>query len=421
MKNLLFIIHLPRASPRVEGLVKYFHEFEWQPIILTGTTSRYSDLPARIIETPYRDSLGFLGQWLKINPERDAGQQIKGRLGVTSGKSPIDLLFNLGGAIINYPCPNKNWKPFAVSAAKELIEKENIDAVLSSSAPLTSHLIANELKAEYHIPWIADLRDLWSQNHNYSYGPLRKIMDRRLEVKTLAGADALITVSGPWAEKLRALHKGKKVYSITHGFNPAEVNILPAKLTAKFTITYTGTIYPGRQNPSRFLASLRGLISDGTINKDDIEVRFFGPVEKWLAKEIKKYQLSDIVKQYGQVSRHIAVEKQQESQLLLFLNWDDPKEQGVFSGKIFEYLGARRPILATGGSKGDVVTELLNETKSGMTASGLEDIKGLLKELYREYKMKGEIAFGGEESKINQYTQREMARKFSDILDNLVV
>lgn len=421
MKNVLLIVHLPRATPRVEGLVRYLHEFDWQPIILTGTTSRYTDLPARIIETPYRDTLGFLGRLFKLDPDKDAGQQIKNHLRIASRKSPLDYLLTFGGAIINYPCSDKNWKPFAIESARELLQKETIEAIISSSAPLISHIIASELKDDYRIPWVADLRDLWSQNHNYSYGPVRRLMDRRLEIKTLSKADAIVTVSEPWAEGLRTLHKENMVYTITHGFNPAEVNIPPAKVTAKFTITYTGVTYSGKQNPLKLFTALRDLISNGTINQNDIEIRFYGSTEGWLDREAEEYGLSSIVKQYGRVSRDLAVGKQRESQVLLLLNWDDPQEQGVYSGKLFEYLGARRPILATGGSKDDVVTELLNETKAGICASTVEDIKNILKELYREYKLKGEIAYSGEEAKINKYSHREMARKFSGILDNLVV
>lgn len=419
MKNVLVIVHLLRATPRVEGLVRYLPEFEWQPVILSGVTGRHFDLPAKIIETPYRNALGFLGRLFRIDPEKDPGQQIKGGLGVTSRTSVLDFFLTLGGAIINYPCPDKNWKPFALKAAQELLQAGDIDAIISSSAPLTSHLIAKELRIKHEIPWVADLRDLWSQNHHYTYGPLRRLLDRRLEVKTLSKADALITVSEPWAEKLRSLHKGKTVHTILHGFNPAEVNIPPAKLTAKFTITYTGAIYPGKQNPSKLFAALRDLIADGTINQDDIEIRFYGTVADWVDKEIKEYGLTDIVKQYGQVLRDVAMGKQRESQVLLFLNWDDPQERGLYSGKIFEYLGARRPILAIGGSRDDVVSELLNETKAGISAPTVEDIKNALKELYHEYKTKGEIAFSGEEAKINKYTHREMAGKFAGILNRL--
>lgn len=420
MKKVLIVVHLPRASPRVEGLVSYISEYGWQPIILTGTTSRYKDLPARIIETPYRDALGFLGGWFKIDPGKDAGQQIKNRLGATSRKSPLDFLLTMGGAVVNYPCPNKNWKPYALEAAGELLKQENIDAIISSSAPVTSHLIASELKKRHGIPWVADFRDLWSQNHNYTYGPVRRLMDKRLEVKTLAQADALVTVSEPWAEKLRALHKGKNVYNITHGYNPDETNDPPATLTAKFTITYTGTIYPGKQNPLLLLAALKNLISEGTINQADVEVRFYGSEEEWLTGKIKGYGLSGVVKQYGQVKREVSVAKQRESQALLFLNWDDPQEKGLYSGKIFEYLGARRPILSTGGSRGDVVEELLNETGAGISSVTEAGIKDTLKNLYNEYKTKGWVSFGGDAARISKYTHREMAGRFAELLDNLL-
>ena len=103
--------------------------------------------------------------------------------------------------------PRQKLETFRSQAAREILRKENIAAVISSSPPVTSHLIGGELKAEHEIPWIADIRDLWSQNHNYRYSPLRRALDRRLELKTLSKADALVTVSEPWAEKLRNLHK----------------------------------------------------------------------------------------------------------------------------------------------------------------------------------------------------------------------
>ncbi len=417
MKQVLIIVHLPRASPRIEGLVKYLPEFNWQPVILTGATSQYTNLPARIVETPYQHALGFLGHLFKLDIEEvDVRGKIKNRFGITSKKSLVDFFLTRGGEIINYPCPDKNWKPFAVEAGSKLLQEENIDTIISSSPPITSNLIARELKDRYKIPWLVDFRDLWSQSHSSNYGSLRKLFDRRLELKTLSTAAALVTVSEPWAEKLRMLHKGKPVYNITHGFDPAEVNIPLAKLTAKFTITYTGTIYTGKQEPSKLFAALRDLISDGTIDSKEIEVRFYGTKMEWLDKEIEQYGLSNIVKQHGAVPRQIALERQRESQLLLLLKWEDPKERGVYTGKIFEYLGARRPVLATGGSD-DVVSELLGETKAGVCASTVEQIKNTLKELYREYKLKGEVTYKGEESEISQYSHREMARKFVEVLE----
>ena len=285
--------------------------------------------------------------------------------------------------------------------------------------PVTSHIIANKLKDKFGIPWVADFPDLWSQNHNYQYSPLRRALDRRLEIKTLSKADALTTVAEPWAEKLRTLHQGKPVYTITHGFDAEQINDPPAPLTAKFTITYTGSIYAGKQDPAKLFAALRDLISSGIVNPNEIEVRFYGSGLGWLDREIEQHGLTSFVKQYEPIPQHTAIEKQRESQLLLLLDWDDPQEKGVYTGKIFEYFGARRPVLATGGSKGDVVGELLDETKAGIHAPTVEDVKKALKELYGEYKLKGKVAYRGEPAQVDKYSHREMAKKFSAVLDQL--
>jgi len=408
------------GSPRLLALAKHLPEFGWQPIILTAPLDEKPDQQFRIVETSYRDALGFWKRLLRFKPDEDIREQVKKRLGISAKKSLMDLILTCGGAIVNYPDSDKGWKTFAVESGEKILGQENIDAIISSSSPVTGHLIANKLKLKQKIPWIADLRDLWSQNHNYSYGPLRKLLDRRLELKALSDADALVTVSQPWADKLSTLHKGKTVYAITNGFDPETVNMPPANLTAKFTITYTGTIYTGKHDPTKLFAALRDLMSDGVMDPNDIEVRFYGSKLGWLDREIEQYGLSSIVRHHGLVSRQSAMEKQRESQLLLLLDWGDPQEKGVYPAKVFEYLGARRPTLATGGVAGNVVDMLLGETKAGIHAPTVEGIKGALIKFYDEYKLTGKIAYHGLKTEVNKYTHREMARKFVDILDQLI-
>jgi len=421
VKKVLIIgsLDLSVGSFRPVPLAKYLPEFGWEPVILTGPVSGNPVPQLRIVETPYRDSLAFWRKLFRFKPDESMTLGVKKRFGVTYEKSFVDLLSNLYRAIFCYPDQYRGWKPFAIKAASELLRNEHVDAMISCM-PVTSYIAASKLKSKFKTPWIVDLTDLWSQNHNYSYGPLRKFLDTRLELKTLSRADALITMSEPWAEKLRALHKGKTVYVITHGFDPAEVNAPSANLTAKFTITYTGTIYTGKQDPSKLFAALQSLTSGGIMPPDEIEVRFYGHEVPWLDKAIERYGLSNIVKQHGMVSKQTALERQRESQLLLLLDWDDPQEKGVYLGKTFEYLGTKRPILATGGSKDSVIAELLSETRAGLHAPGMEDVKEALKELYQEYKLKGAVTYKGEEAKINKYSHREMARKFAEILDKLI-
>jgi len=421
MKKVLIIGYINQhgAGIRVAPLAKHLPEFGWQPVILTSALDDRPPSELRVIETPYRDALAFWKKIIGFNPEETFKEQLKGRLGMNhNGKAPIDHTLNFLLGLVTYPDAERGWQPFATRAGIQLLRSEQIDAMISCR-PVISNLIAHKLKEKYHILWVVDYTDPWSQNTGYDYGPLRHHLDRRLELKTISSADALVSTSEPWAERLRTLHTSKPVFTITHGFDPEEVNSPPVELTEKFTITYTGTIYTGNQDPTKLFHALQDLISKGTLDPEDIEVRFYGRKVVWLEKEIENYGLSGVVRYYGQVPKETALKRQRESHLLLVLDWEDPDEQGVYTGKIFEYLGVRRPILATGGRSNSIIARLLADTGTGWHTPTVDDIKDKLRELYQEYKLKGNVSYNGREAEIDKYNHREMARKFAEILDYL--
>jgi len=118
------------------------------------------------------------------------------------------------------------------------------------------------------------------------------------------------------------------------------------------------------------------------------------------------------------VPREVALNNQRESQLLLLLKWNDTQQRVIYPAKIFEYLAARRPVIAVGGFP-DVVDRLLDETKAGVSGQTVEDIKSILLRLYREYRSTGAVSYSGDEAETGKYSHREMAKKFAAILDSL--
>src|SRR2546427_5172216 len=342
------------ASKRLPGLANYLPEHGWQPIVMTAPLPEPVKVPFEVIETGYHDALGLWKKLFRVRRNGNIRSEFRSRLGVTASDSLLDRVLTLGAACINYPDSEKGWKPYAIEAGNDLLRRGDIDAIISIY-PVTSRLIARALKDRCGIPWVADFPDLWTQNNNYYYGPVRRAIDRRLELRTIARADALVTTSEPWAAKLRSLHRRQDVFPIPLGYDPGEVNDPPSPLTEKFTLTYTGIIYQRRQKPAKLFAALRRLIDEGALDVRDIEVRFYGPREPWLDEEVKQHGLTGIVKQNGQVPRAVAVARQRESHVLVLLNWDDGHDTGWHSGKVFEYLASYRTIVSVGGCGRDVV------------------------------------------------------------------
>jgi hypothetical protein len=105
---------------------------------------------------------------------------------------------------------------------------------------------------------------------------------------------------------------------------------------------------------------------------------------------------------------------------LLLFNWEDPREKGVYTGKIFEYLSAQRPILATGGFHGSDLEKLLIETKAGDYASNDDEIEASMMSFYEEYKRSGKVFYKGDFNEINKYSYNEIAKKFTMLLDEMI-
>src|SRR3989344_4878625 len=432
LKKVLIVTDLFHASPRISGLCSYIREFGWEPVILTtplgenpearmGPPNDFTE-KFRVIEVPYQSFITTLkklfGFGTGTTGARAEFQKKYG--GNTWKKRLVKKILMLGVALVVYPDELRAWRHPAIKRGKALLSKEKFDAILSSSSPVTSHRVAKALKEYSGLPWSADFRDLWTQNHNYPYPGIRKFFERMLEQETLRPVNTITTVSESLVQKLQSLHgTDKQTVSIRNGFDPAAVNDPPAPLTKKFTITYTGTIYREKQLPEKIFEALSQLIDAELMARENIEVRFYGASIGWLYELIDSYNLRGVVKQYGYVPRQESFLKQRESQILLILGWEDEYELGVFFTKFYEYLAARRPILATGGTPKEHFRALLDEANAGRHAVDVSSIKTILFDFYREYLKTGSVSYHGISSVTNRFSYMEMSKEFTQILDGI--
>src|SRR5665647_320629 len=377
LKNVLIITYHFPPSPgiggvRPFGIAKYLPLYGWKPVILTPGLPGEPDPDMSVFQTPNYDVVEGWKRRFGLNSKKTLNTQLQ-IVRKKDRPSVIDRLAFIPNEIITYPDEKIGWYEYAFSAGEKIIRTQQIDAVLSSSRPETCHLIAKALAVKYRIPWVADLRDLWSQNHYATYSRLKKYFEKKLEIRTLNYASAITTVSQPLEEKLAELHKNKQIFTIKTGFDPESVNPENNQTDPQFTIVYTGDLYEGKRDPTQLFAVIRELCDKDVIRRGDIRIHFFGyprfESETWLQEEIAQHQLDNLVILHGRVSHETAISEQRKAQILLLLMWNNPGERGVYTGKLFEYLAARRPILSFGFTEGGVVKELLDQTQAGIPVS----------------------------------------------------
>jgi len=422
-KVLLITYHYPPQPAigglRPRGLAKYLPEYGWQAIVLTPKMPGGERFEGGVIETGNRDVLQDLKARVGLNPRRQLHEQLRLPLATKPNSRflhtrAIDWLKRW----LAYPDFTKGWIPFASEAVVELAGQERVDVILTTSPPESCHIIGAQAKKVLGCPWVADFRDLWTQNladQKHSSLPLRI----RLEKKTLAVADALVTVSAPWADRLRERYPAKPLHTIPNGFDPDDFRRRPGELTKTFCITHAGQLYQGKRDPGPLLEVLGELIREQILPSREVRVRFYGQVEPWLPPLVSRCGLEQVVEMNGVIGRDEALRREMESQVLLLLGWSDPKETGQHTGKLFEYLGAARPILAVGGNRG-VLTDVLEKTKAGVHALSKQELRETVISMYREFRDHGEVQHQADPEAVEQYSHRHMARRFSEVLDAIV-
>jgi hypothetical protein len=316
--------------------------------------------------------------------------------------------------ILTYPDPFVGWLKPALPIVKRLVRSGDYDALISTSYPYTAHLIASRAVAGTTLPWIADLRDAWRDNH-YEISRIRSALNALLERKTLRRATCITTVSEPLARLMSANNPSTKAVAILNAFDPDEWVDIPFVRPAKFTLTYAGSLLQGFRDPEPLFDALLDEFQSATIDRKNVEINLYIRREEWVESAITSRRLEDVVTVKGYVDRPEVLKAERGTSANLLLLRDHPEESGVYTGKLFEYLGAGRPILALGGPERSVVRDLL-ERISGYYARTRAEARSALRKLYEAH-MRGENI--NWDVACSEYSANAMAQKFASLLDQI--
>ncbi|MDZ7313473.1 MAG: glycosyltransferase, partial [candidate division KSB1 bacterium] len=320
-----------------------------------------------------------------------------------------------------------DWIPVAAAQMRQIIRKYQVDVVMTTSPPHSTHLLGAVLPQRRNLKWIVDLRDPWLDNavrtHLQNVSKYRQTLESRMEKWIVHHADRVIANTEINRRVLLQRYPAlcpDKLAVISNGFDAADLIPSPAfdEKPGKFVATFSGYLYQGMAEP--FFRALERLLRNDPALVNRLRVQIIGHYSDYYQREIHSspHGLAQVIQFLGPMSHRQALAQLQRSDLLLCFNFPTPAAAGVVPSKLYEYFMMAKPILAIGpegeaaamirqANAGQTFTpDQENEIANAMSAFLQRWENGCLHaELNREY--------------VQLFDRRVLTRKLAEICDAL--
>jgi glycosyltransferase involved in cell wall biosynthesis len=258
---------------------------------------------------------------------------------------------------LRWTSPYGIWLPLAWAGCRRAFREQRPDAILTSGPPHHIHLLGCHLRRWRGIPWVADFRDPWAAG-DPSTSAAPRPWEIRAEATIMRHADAIVANTPSSRERLASAYPqhAAKMVSITNGYDPENYERFstPPPTGPEVNIIHPGQLYAARE-PGPFLEAIRALTPEELPGGRAMRVRFIGCIEaaaRKLDDQVRTLGLEKSVSTCSYMPHAQSLLEMTQSDVLLLL--DSPGRRAGVPAKLFEYIGAGRPILALAEADGDV-------------------------------------------------------------------
>ena len=334
--------------------------------------------------------------------------------------SRVHAFLKKTASFIFLPDIYSSWIPMAIYKALRAIRKEKISLIYTTSPPESAHLVGLAVHRITGIPWVADFRDPWVEGIGF-WTPTEghRRFHYSLENRVISAANRVVSTSNRTAARFMERHPhlpGDKFSIITNGFDEIDYAVKVEPRDSIFTISHTGMLSLKRSNYN-FLLGLNVLVKRRPEIRRRIDVRFIGVRDTSNDRHVKRLRLDDIVSNLGLLSHGETIEHQLESHVLLLIETDGAYSDQIIPGKLFDYIGARRPVL--GLLPEGAASDFIRASENG-TVVNARDVEGISRalEFYYDLFDRGELQEPVEVKNRARYTRRFLAARFARLLDS---
>lgn len=427
-KKVLLVTYYwpPAGGPGVQRWLKfvsYLPQFGIEPIVYIPENPAYpivdenlqNQVPEgiTIIKQPIREPASFAKKLFSNKTKQLQSGILPSRKASFATRCMLYIRANFF-----IPDARVGWVKPSVAYLKKYCKENHINTLITSGPPHSLHLIGLQLQKEIGVKWLADFRDPWTTIHYFAQLPLRKRAIKKhekLEKKVLSAADIITVTSKPTKIEFQKL-TNKPIHVVTNGYDAKQLPKETISLDNKFSIAHIGSLLSDR-NPKLLWKALADLLMAYPGLKEDLQITLAGVVSDEVLKSLADAGLENYVHNLGYISHTEAIRLQHASQILLLLEMDKEETKVILPGKLFEYMAAKRPILAL-GPVGGAIASILEETNAGdyYTYQEFNAIYNYLAQQYKSYKTEGvRIQSHG----VGAYSREAVSRKMAAILLDL--
>lgn len=306
-------------------------------------------------------------------------------------------------------------------AALNRMAGERFDVVFSTFSEL-ENVYAGAYAAElFGCKWVLDFRDLIAYRSLLPAWEYRKM--REIQSQAVNSADLCTAVSQGLADILAAQSVHVPVKLLRNGY---EENDAPPRSTGKkqgvLSFCYTGQLYGDRT-----LAPLFQSIQQLHLPLEQIELHYAGPSSDVMFQQAGAYHMEQMIVDHGYVSRQECEALQASTDIFLVTSWNHRNEGGVMTGKFYEGIRSRTPILSlVSGDLPDSELYQLNEQyhygfcyESCRGQAHFQEFCGYLKQAFSQKMENGQVSYQPAPELFTDFRYDSLARQLESIFQEL--
>lgn len=404
------------SAQRNRQLVRHLPAFGWRPTVVTPTAgTSWARDPGTVADVPPDIEVQRTGS---IEPKRLLRRHRADHPGTGAQSEPSALLRRLREWIL-VPDARAGWIPFATP---EVLRRLPETDVLLTTDPVSDHVAGGLARAVVRRPWVADFHDPWSlPSYQPWAGRWRPWVDARLERWVLRTADRVVAPTGWLMDHLAQRGAGDRIRLVPNGFDPDEY---PAAVRrdGAFTLLHAGCFY-GPRSPEPLLAAVAAALEREPEMRAHVRLRLRdwhdGENAARLAVGARRFGLDDVIERVAEAPRQEAMAAMRSAAVLVAATDSVEGGWGLVPLKVYEYLGAGRPVLALCPPEGE--TGRLVRAAGGFVVDPSDDSAAAtaLCRLYERWRS-GDGDIGFDASLVEAHRWDRLAGRLAAVLEEAV-